>query len=64
MSVRVSAAPVTGITPWALEAEPRTVTVRSPTLSMASSTAVIETVSAGLAVAPAAMVMVASEPTV
>ena len=49
---------------WALAAVPVTVTERSPTLSMASSTAVIVAVSDAFAVSPAAITMVAPAPTV
>ena len=60
----VSAAPATAPTPWLFCTVPVTVTDRSPTLSTPSSTAVIVTLSAAFAVSPAAIVMVASDPTV
>ena len=63
-SVSVSAAPVTAPTPWLFCAVPVTVVVRLTTLSMASFTAVIVTLSAAFVVSPAAIVMVASGPTV
>ena len=63
-SVSVSAAPVTVPMPWSLEAVAVTVAERAATLSMASSTAVIVTVSSTFAVAPAAMTIAASSPTV
>ena len=63
-SMRRRIAPVTVPTPWLFRAAPVTVTLRSPTLSMASSTAVMVAVSAAFAVSPAAITMVASEPTV
>ena len=64
LSVRVRLAPVTAPTPWALVALPVTVTVRLTTLSMASFTAAIITVSAAFAVSPAAITIIVSEPTV
>ena len=63
-SVRVRLAPVTVPTPWPFCAVPLTVTVRLPTLSIASFTAVIVTLSAAFAVSPAAISIVASDPTV
>ena len=63
-SVRVRLAPATVPTPWLFWAVPVTVVVRFPTLSMASFTAVIVTLSAAFVVSPAAIVMVASDPTV
>ena len=68
-SVSVRLAPVTAMVcesaaAWPLDAAPVTVTVRLPTLSMASFTALIVAVSAALAVSPAAITIVASEPTV
>ena len=63
-SVRVRLAPVTVPTPWLFCAVPLTVAVRLPTLSTSSFTAVIVAVSAVFAVAPAAIVIVASDPTV
>ena len=63
-SVRVRLAPVTVPTPWLFCAVPLTVTVRLPTLSIASFTAVIVAVSAAFDVAPAGIVIVASDPTV
>ena len=63
-SVSVSAAPFTAPTPRLFCAVPLTVVVRLTTLSMASSTAVIVTLSAVFVVLPAAIVTVASDPTV
>ena len=63
-SSSVSATPVTLPTPWLFRALPVTVTPRLPTLSTASSTGVTLTESEPFAVSPAAMTMVASEPTV
>ena len=63
-SVSASDAPVTVPAPWLFRAVPLTVVERPPTLSTSSSTAVIVTASEAFAVAPAAMTMVASEPTV
>ena len=63
-SVSASDAPVTVPAPWLFCAVPLTVVERPPTLSTSSSTAVIVTASEAFAVAPAAMTMVASEPTV
>ena len=63
-SVSVSAAPVTVPTPWLFCAVPLTVTDRSPTLSIASFTAVIVTLSDAFAVSPAAISIVAAVPTV
>ena len=62
-SSSVRLAPVTDPTPCPFAAEPVTVTLRSGP-AVPSSTAVIVTVSAAFAVSPAAMVMVASAPTV
>ena len=64
-SVSVRLAPVTATVSdsaaaWPLDAVPVTVTVRSPTLSMASSTALIVAVSEAFAVSPAAITIVAS----
>ena len=63
-SVRVSAAPAKAPTPWLFSTVPVTVTDRSSALSTPSSTAVIVTLSAAFAVAPAGIVMAASVPTV
>ena len=63
-SVNVRLGPVTAPTPRVLIAVPVTVTLRLPTLSMASSTAVIVTLSVAFEVLPAAIMIVASEPTV
>ena len=63
-SVNVRLGPLTAPTPRALIALPVTVTERSSTLSMASFTAVIVTLSVTFAVSPAAMTTVVSEPTV
>ena len=63
-SVNVRLGPVTAPTPWALDALPVTVTERSSTLSMASFTAAMVTLSVAFDVSPAAMTTVASEPTV
>ena len=49
---------------WLFDADADTVAVRAVTLSMSSSTAVIVTVSEALDVLPAAIVIVASAPTV
>ena len=59
----VNSAPVTAPAPWLFRAVAVTVTARSPEIT-SLSIAVISAVSAALAVAPAAIVMVASEPTV
>ena len=64
LSSSVSATPVTLPTPWLFRALPVTVTARLPTLSTASSTGVTLTESEPFAVSPAAITMVASEPTV
>ena len=63
-SARVRLAPVTAPTPRALIALPVTIPARSMTLSMASSTAVIVTLSVAFDVSPAAITTVVSEPTV
>ena len=62
-SVIVRRAPVTAPIPCAFAAEPVTVTARSAS-SRLLSTAAIDTVSAAFAVAPAGIVIAASEPTV
>ena len=69
-SISVRLAPVTRPIPCALLAEPVTVTLRFPSSAALStavmaalSTAVMAAVSEGLAVLPAAMVIVASRPT-
>ena len=63
-STSSSGAPATAaFTPWSLLALPVTLVVRSGA-SVGSSTAVTVTVSAAFAVAPAAMTMAASSPTV
>ena len=63
-SVKVRLGPVTAPTPWVLAAVPVTVTLRLPTLSMASFTAVIVTLSVAFDISPDAMRTVVSEPTV
>ena len=62
-SSSVRLAPVTWPIPCALFAEPVTVTLRSAS-PVSLSTAVIAAVSEAFAVSPAAMLIVASEPTV
>ena len=68
-SVRVSDAPVTvtvseSAAARALDAAPVTVTLRLPMLAISSFTAVIVTLSVAFEVLPAAIMIVASEPTV
>ena len=62
-SASVSVAPVTAPTPWVFIAVPVTVPERLLALSTSSFTAVIAAVSA-VAVCPAAITIVVSEPTV
>ena len=63
-SLNVSATPVTAPTPCSLAAVPVTLTDRAPTLSTASSTAVIVTPAEAFAVSPAAITISPFEPTV